>query len=696
MRNDQRANAGIIGNDHVRVAVAGFAAGLVFWSFYRIITSKFPLNFLNPTLMCFALSGFYFGFAPSRAEGTDVVKRTALLGAGLTAFVVGNYIHKDNSVHFLFLRIYYTFPEPTQIVRVMSGLIVGVLFSPIPFFCAARGISASNGRLDVVGLTGGAAAGLVAAAAAIGVVGAYPVLTAGCVLAALAALPVRWIAAATGVAIAISGVVLRNPPEAFFTWQLRSYEKLDEYWTPFYKIDFVSFIDDHCLGGVHNTVMLWGVCDSPDRQLMAYKRLAIALASGDRPVRSLFAAGRNEGSFSQSMKWNNPALERVLSVEFDRRITEDIRERFGRYNADVFHTPGFESRGEDIRSAMRNTRETFDAVYINGAGIMLFFQPMTFISQEDYLYTKESYRWIFDRMLNPGGVFFLDRGTNVIYEAYQWAGSLPKDVAIRFFWTKLMDYPFAGGPLGYVFASRDPERLQRIADILTEGNVFSEIEFSMEDVRRYGHSDDRPFMQPLPIFVMLASTTPVILLFAWLLFRWNRTLSRNSHASDRSRLRWFAATTAATAVVGMWAVTRGARPWSFGLSWGFVLNAALLLAVAGSAYAAAVSARLRGRGLFAAVAGLWLVGMAVSLWGPWSEAAAVGATIALGAGVGVALVDWSTAAPAVRRQGLIAGVVMGILVFQWLLAGIGFSGIAILAASVVLVGGLTSLFRGLI
>jgi hypothetical protein len=674
--------------------VCGAAGGMLFWSYYRVVTTKFPLVFLNPMIMVTALTGLAVGLVAARRDA-DIRWRTELLfGASLVAFGVGNLMFKDASVHFLFGRAYYAFPQPSHVVRVMAGHILGFVLSPVPFYLLGRKL----GRPDAGGVGAsaavwfGAGIGLVAAYLMVPRLGGYATLFVACVL-VTSALRRRGAALASAVSLVVLGLALAHPPYSFFTWQLRDFKRIDSFWSAYYKVDYLSFDDDHCLGGIHNNVMLWDVCDDPKRAMLVYKQLVRALAGGPIAKRRVFSAGRAEGSFAQAMTAKNQRLERVLTVDYDDRVTADLAGRLARYNGHVFAGGRAASRGQDIRLFVERNTERFDVAYINGAGIMLFFYPLTVIPQEDFLFSADSYRQIFDKLLDKDGVFLMDRGTNSIDEAYLWAGSLPADVQMKIFWTKIADYPLTGVSLGYVFASRNAAELDRIARELTKGEIFKEI--PVDPTLRGGHryTDDRPFMQPEVTVTLGMVGAPVVLGIAVLVPLLRRRLTNADRRAGRSVSRAsvaypFVAEGIVAAFIGLWVVSRGARAFVWGAPFGFIMGTALFLAGIGLAVGL-LGRRPSGRWPSPRLAGALAVALpaaafAALLLAPFSAAAAV---IAAGlGGVGAAGLYLARAHQAPGSFPLVwLGVVAGVLLFQGAIYVLGFKGTAVATVAFCLV-----------
>jgi len=549
--------------------LAGLAAGALFWSYYRISTAKFPLNFLNIEIMVLALSGAVIGIASALKRTAIKFSLEVLLGLGLAAFAIGTLLFKDASIHFLFFGVYYEFPAPTKMFWILAGHVITAVCSPVPFFILSRWsvLHVENDGWPTPTLSLGCGLGLLAANAVIPPLGGYALLFISCGIISFF-LGRKTIAAAIIAVLILGGIFLGHGKEAFFTWQLRDYRRAASFWTPYYKMDYLTYDQDQCLGAVHNTILAWSVCRDPEKQMLIYKRLSQALAGGDLPARRVLTVGRAEGAFPISMKLNNPRLERLLTVDYDPVITADLHGSFARYNGGIFLQNGIESRAEDIRFFLEQEQDRYDVLYINGAGIMLFFYPLTLLAQEDYLYSSNNYRHIFDDILTRDGVLVIDRGTNTVSEAYLLAGSLPPGVNVKFFWTKLADLPFTGLPLLYVLASRNQADLDRLARELTAGNIFTEVPCDPRLMAEYSHTDDRPIMKS--IAYKLAFLLPIpLLIYLFVLFLLHyRSIAFDhptpSTASMVADAAWVAGTVLLLVVIGVWVKTLASRNYVIG------------------------------------------------------------------------------------------------------------------------------------
>ena len=120
--------------------VAGLIAGTHAWAWYRLINAKFPLNFIGPVWQMAALSGAVVGvLLAARSDSIrDKLAVPVLLTCGLAVHVLANMLHKDQSVHFLLLDIYYEFPAHRSALVMVASIVIGALSSGVPLAVAVR------------------------------------------------------------------------------------------------------------------------------------------------------------------------------------------------------------------------------------------------------------------------------------------------------------------------------------------------------------------------------------------------------------------------------------------------------------------------------------------------------------------------------------------------------------------------------
>ncbi len=656
----------------MRALLVGALSGAVYWSFYRVFTVKFPLNFISPTYGSLPLFGIPLGLALAQRRPTLGRAAAWWLAAGLFLFVVSALAYKDKSVHYLLFGAYYDYPAPTS-TWITLGLLASVPLSMVPIVLATRAaalLPTETRGATVPALLLGVGVGVALAEGLTPACGAYAILIV--VSALIAAWLPRWTtAAAAGAAIVVAGVVLYNPPEAIFTWRLREYKRLETFWTHHYKWDWIEFDNGHCLGGIHNEIMVHYSCDDAEKLPLTHLRMAEAISDGPIARERVASVGRPDGVIAGAHRARNPHLKRFVAVENDARVVDDVLHHYSKYEGNIFTSnPNFELVASDNRLWIEGTHEKFDALYIDGIGLMLVPFPFTVIQQENYVFSADSYRRIMDDLLTPDGILIVDRGTTSSGESKDLAGGLPPDVQVRTLYTKVPTYPLTGLPLVYILASRNGAELDRIVGELTKGNLYASDPFNAQDSYTWHRStDDRPWFQPAAVYLMSALTL-LFALLALLLMRaqigWG--LPREE------RLQFLLGVL--FAAIGIWLPARGARAFIEGTQAGWTECFAALLggAAAGFAFTRGRSpSRRLGLASITAAAGFG-AGMAL----PFSASAALASCGVGGCALGALL---ASARPSARGAPaglvLVLGIVVGIYVFQAAVLVAGFRMLAV-------------------
>lgn len=652
----------------------GLCAAAAYWAFYRVFTIKFPLNFISPTYASIPLFGIPLGLSLGRRMPRLSPRAAALLAGGLVLFAVSALAYKDKSAHYLLFGAYYDYPQPTS-AWVTRGLLASVPLSIVPFlvaFSRFASLSAAAGSLAVPALLLGLGGGVLLAEFLTPVLGAYTILVAASA-ACTVFLPGWYIWPIAASLILAAGALMRHPSEAFFTWQLREYERVETYWTHFYKWDWIKFDGDHCVGGVHNEIMVHYSCDSPEKLPLTHLKMAEAISNGPVRRRRVASLGRVDGIIAAAHKAKNPNLERFVAVKNDARIAHDIRTRYSPQQGDIFTTdPQIELVGGSERLWLERTAERFDALYLDGIGLMLVPYPLTLIQQENYLFSADAYQRIFDELLTPDGVLIVDRGTTTSGESQDIGSGLPEGVEVRTLFTKIPTYPLTGLPLVYIIASRNGAELDRIVAELVKGNLYGQDIFDAREAATRRSSDNWPMFQPGAIAAMHVVSVPFILLtLAFVLRQLRRQTGswRPPGAWPRIGLGMV------VSVIAIWVTARAARAFVAGPQVGFVVSLALLL---GASALVLALARLRrdshlvlGTLLSLAVAFAILLQWPMTLW------AALAASLAAGAGIGALLADESAVqSPTGHGFALTLGLLLGIYAFQIALMLTGFRWLA--------------------
>jgi hypothetical protein len=659
--------------------------GLFFWALYRVLHTKFPLNYLNPNIIVFALAGLPLGILSRRTNPTLSAQKSIAWGIALVLIGVSALQFKGTSLHYLLGDLYYVYPAPKG-PWPATGLVGVLILSPLYFAWLVRKISpaAQWSRADLVATGAGIAMGLVGGHYLVIVVGAYGVLTGAIPCALVLMQPRKW-ALGLGCASILLTLIFYRGTDAFFTWKIKEMNRVsDTVWTTNYKLDPHEFSDGHCFSPIMNSIVISVSCDNANLLPLAIRQLMRVLATGPDAPERVLEIGRADGHYPVPLLAANPEIKEGLVLEGDPQVASDAQGRFAKYSDHVF-TNVFDVSVGERRWLMEDLKpeKPFDLAIIGKVGNMLVFYPMTFIAQENYLFTKEAHERTFNHLLAPDGVLVMDRGSSVVDEGLFMARSLPKDVHTRILWTKLMDFPFGGLPLFYVIASKDEAQLERIvAETSQATNTFEHVSFDKERLREHLFTDDDPFLQWQLAWGFAVSVLPLLFVF-WL---WLRRVSRQLEPNGpRKGMRLEVFAGLVCGLIFLWLTAKGARAHAEGVNAGFVWTAGtLILACCVGFSFSSMDGKL---GRLRALGAMGLLGTA--MWIILSFPFQLPMAIASSGGGGLALGIFLRALP--RHSGScprlyvrFMGLLMGLLIFQLSLRGLGFSGTAVVAGVVML------------
>jgi len=631
--------------------------------------------------------------ASERAPWLDVALLVSVvaLGAGMCGI-------RNVSVHYLLTNQYYPYPKPTHYVArtvgmgaawIASGLLAGILGSRFARLLA----STDRFHETLGGFAAGLAGGVVASYFAHQAFNPYLTMLAWGALTLLVVANRKWIVVPAGFAmLAGIGWWSQSIAPAPFVWRLADYKIQSQHWTPYYKLDFVSFNQDTCMGGVYDNLMLWYHCQDPDK---LPREISTVFRVAGEGRKSALAVGRTDSMYlSLIEKWYGP-LERSKSLEFDQTVVNEVTGPYSRYFNDRWKRPGHTAVAGDLQTLIRDEKEKYDIIFLNGQMIRLYLHPRTLIPQEDYLFDRDTIAGML-RLLNPHGLLVIDWGSSQEEEVYDAWSNVPDGAYASAFWTTLSNLPMSGLPLFFMFVSPDRELAEgmaaRVEALGMDHDRSRAVPLDPSRLTRVD-TDDRPFLQaglsigyailPLPLLLVIG-------VIAWRLSRHARALAPDGSARLRS---YFVALGALGGLLETIVVGRLSRadpagvPMGAVLLWpiflgGYLVPCALRLGDAPAAMrrtAAWVAALLTAAGL---VAGLTL---------DRSLPAMAGASLAIGVGVATLFVSLAGGLePAARAQawGIAQlGSVLGVVTFQTLVYTLGFQWLVLaLAVAAALLG----------
>lgn len=503
----------------VAALALGFASGALTLLFYRIVLIKFPLNLVLVAWLIWVGLGLAVGVAWGGGGRLRAAAAWLVPAACLCLFAA--IVNQNVTTHYLLGQVYYPYPMPVKSYLRVGGLVVWLLTAPAAFALigALYGDAlrrAASARVMHGFFVLGTAVAAVAAHFAILKFGPYaPMIIVSAAVVAFA--PRRALAAAGVIACAAAlWVATHDTQRAFFVWKIDTYKHLSANWTPYYRVDFISFKNDHCIGGVYNTIMLWFTCDTAKDMPAEMKMLMRNVARGKKHV---LLAGRTDGLYASMILDAYPDIRDFTHVDFDPVVARLMSGPYARYNGGLFKRPGVTAKSADIRQFIKKQARTgkkYDLIFLNGPGIRLFNQPRSVFFQEDYLTARENYEDIFNKLLTRDGVFVIDWGSSMEDEVVPMMANIPDGVHRRAFHFWLGEFPLTGLPLFYVVASRDRAQLDRIAGQILLLPTVREVDLNdarmMRMIDRGRHTENRPVHHKPLAPALLALMSPMFLL----------------------------------------------------------------------------------------------------------------------------------------------------------------------------------------
>jgi len=538
-------------------AALGFLAGFALISEIKVLEPLMLINFLSILEGAAAATLFAFGVAAaSRRQGWFA---SALVAIAAAAVVCAGFVNRDFTSMALASRIYYPVPMPKSGLANQVALVITLVVGPAMFLPLGRALgrviaSAHARRTAIAASLAGQAAGI-ALACSFSYVGPHLLLALAMALLVIAVL--RAIPAAVSVAaiVVTVGLFQTFPQRTFFNFGLSEYRYLNGGFGRDVKVDFLTFMDDYCLGTLVDNVMMMFSCRDthwvPAETEYMYRSIidpfdTSPTANGkpagtqpfdaDRQALDVLDVGRSVGNNGNAVdQYLGP--NRNTTIEFDPMIASMLRPDHAEFLGHAFDRPDSLVLTGDYRTnleALADEGRTFDYLFFSGIGTKTYILPRSYVFAEHFLLTKEGFQLVFDRLLKPGGVFFLDWGSSSTEEARWFVASLPPDVPRLVYWTTLSFFPLSGSPLVFVVASRDAGRLEETRRHLDRLSGFRRIVPDKEALESSKTTDDRPFLQNSMQISIGILHAVLSLLFLLLI----RRFARRTRAAHGVGLKW--------------------------------------------------------------------------------------------------------------------------------------------------------------
>lgn len=509
-------------------------------------------NFFSVLLATVFMASLAWGLARP-LDGTDAGRVHSILWGVLAPVLMGAAVwNRDFTTMAIGSAIYYPVPLPhvgilNQVSLLLTFAATPLLFYPLGRALGARmhdgGAPSTSLSLYLAGLAAGASAVYVG-----GTLGPLTWILVGFVLWSFLILAPKRAAACAVVVVLVFGAYHANPRRSFFTWGISDYQYLSGGFGRDVKYDFLAFNNDECLGVVIDNVMMTCECKDPSWIPIEYDYIVRSLLypyssdpyppkPGDPAWRrdlKVLDIGRSGGGNSRALEIHSGPNQNA-ALEFEPAIGVPLLDDFHRYNRGIYRRPNARVMMGDYRTNMAELikeERRFDFVFYSGIGTKTYILPLSYMFVEQFILTKEAMSLVFDKLLEPDGVFVLDWGTSDTRESQYFIGGIPTDVAKVVYWTTQSQFPFAGSPQVYVIASRDRSRIEAIRTRLDRMTDFIRVE-DAEDLPWYATTDNKPLLQPDLHISITAFHAFLLVPFAFLLVHFRRNLRTPGDWAER-------------------------------------------------------------------------------------------------------------------------------------------------------------------
>jgi len=212
-----------------------------------------------------------------------------------------------------------------------------------------------------------------------------------------------------------------------FTWGITEFERQASYWSPYYKVDVITYNDDKYLMGLYNyTGMIIGFRDGVDTGEAGRHIRELHYATIPPAAESALVIGSGGGT--QHPVLDVSTLSTLTAVEIDPAIVRFMKEDFSAYNKGFYNDPRVTPVIAEGRTFLEKTDETFDFIEYESLDTRLYTSAMSVVPVEYRLYTAEGLAEAVDH-LTTDGLMRITMGTdedeNVVTPL---VSGLPEDV----------------------------------------------------------------------------------------------------------------------------------------------------------------------------------------------------------------------------------------------------------------------------
>lgn len=495
--------------------LTGLAFGAVSHILTRIYATKMPVSLFLPLLLAIITSGTAGG-GYYALKNTNQTKAFTVFLCGIFCALFAHILTQGFPTHYMLPKADFPLLAPHHSGLLSLCLALSVLFSASYFAASAFAFSnifrnAPRPNLFYGIHVAGILAGILLASEAVNKTSGYMALC-GITLVFIffTNKPLLKILVVLVALTAFLASYLKK--DTFFLWSVKHHRLMSTAWSPYYKLDFVSFDNEECLGGVYNNFMLWYVCRHPERDHLQ-RRMIFREVARDR--KKVLIVGGSGGVATQTIYNSSNKISLIRALEIDPVVVNWMKTSFGAYNGNVFKRKTSETLTAEGRAFLDTDDTKYDLIFYDGVDNRLLSFPGSLINIENYLFTYDGYKKVMGKNLTRDGILTIDVGGIEADALYPIISSFPKDVHYTVFWYIVMDYPMLQLPLFFVVASKNKDEVEKMRRCLLTVPSISPVAV---DKKKLLHpaTDDKPFIysQINGVFTVLVS----VLLFAALAF----------------------------------------------------------------------------------------------------------------------------------------------------------------------------------
>lgn len=429
--------------------VTAFSAALFQVSFIRILSYVFPFQMIFAVSLVTGAAIFFSGIGALLARSLPWLTPAALLTAAASPaalYAISLFTTRSMTDYVSFGIAVGLCAVPFTLYGLMNGICYRALhamdrrliapligLSSVAFFIGLTGAAFFGGAIGIVTL-----ALIAAAALAVLPLRPLPAAVAFVVLAALLVL--------CGVEERAFQLIAREP--ALWDRSAKSAAVVGGGWSPYARVDLVDMGRGR-LAGMYNGVQYW-MTGAPEDDV-PFRRALYGTVTG-----SALVIGTGGGHGLRSLT----NASRIEAVELDPLVVSLLKGPLASYNGGIYGRIA-EAHAGDGRSYLDNAPGAYDAIIFEAAEVGLSNYHKSFITLENYLYTREAMASAFGKLAPDGALIIIHTDTHVPRERFMKA--LPSEARFRTFQasSEVPGFAHLRFTTDITVASRDPATLKR-------------------------------------------------------------------------------------------------------------------------------------------------------------------------------------------------------------------------------------------